>query len=115
MGEGKRTALGSCWLEVRLRSVSEAVESQQRFSSRGEVTKAVLEKDDFGNCVEEGMTESGRQEAERAMSMSSAQAGGRRFSAQEGKQRWKDAWSFSSKFWRLSGCGKYRKGSEGKP
>lgn len=65
---------------MRLRSVFEAVESQHRFYSRGEVTKAVLEKDDFGNCVEDGMAVSGRQEAERAMSMSGAQAGGRRFS-----------------------------------
>ena len=42
----------------------------------------MLEKDDFGDGVEDRVTVSGRQVAEKAMSMSGAQAGGKRVSAE---------------------------------
>lgn len=95
---GKKVrASGHCWLEVKLRRVFPAVGSQWRFFSRGgEVTKAVLEKEDFGDGVEEGVMVSGRYVAERAKSMSSPQAAGMRVSAQEGEQRWRDVWSWLS-------------------
>lgn len=64
------------------------------FQQGVEVTKGLLEKDDFGDGVEEGVMVSRRQVSERAISMSgNTQVGGMRVSAQQGKQRWRDAWS----------------------